>query len=471
MNEQIGLGAFGTFGEPFGYQQVFFFTTALHGTLDLNTNAIEIYPGSELYAVKREMADGVSSVCYCLYSYAKEPNSNRGGTFIGTCVVVNNGYLKGEAIYSLLKELHTDVVSNPKNIVDHTLQVQKAAQLVVTEPASFNRIKTTISSINAAKAVPIDTQSKFLIQAPADRDRINPVVAFFDTATIYFTHTDTLYFTADERIVAYATEKGIIPVVKWDTFQDYKKQIIQQHKEAAKKAEVIKKEERNQLASKNVKIPVKSTINKSAPSFGLLEPWTNVDGSMSKEAFYQMVQNHNNLLTEYLKLSQQQVATLPVAGTNSSHSSETRIKPRPLIKRKHLMLTIIVLFVLLIATSILLLIRPASNETVVTNTPIADSVAVQSTIVPPSLSPASNTELVKADVVKLVKDSIKGKKLAVIVDLLFIRNPRNIGEVYVGQKEAYAASLLHINENCFTKDSTESVCRCDTLNHIPAFKK
>ena len=48
MKDLIGFGVFGTFGEPYGFQQLFYFTNTFNQSLDLNTNAIELYPNIEL---------------------------------------------------------------------------------------------------------------------------------------------------------------------------------------------------------------------------------------------------------------------------------------------------------------------------------------------------------------------------------------------------------------------------------------
>jgi hypothetical protein len=463
MNHRVGLGAFGTFGEPFGYQQVFFLNAVFGSSLDLNANAIEVCPGAELYAVKREAANGTTAACCCLYTYAKEPASNRGGTFVGCCVVLNNSRLKGEAIYKLLRELHTDLVGNPKNLVDNTLQVQKAEQLVVTEPASFAAIAATATAISTTiNKVPVDERKKFLIQPPTAPFSDKHIANFFEDAVTYFTDTDTMYFTDDERITQYVAEKGLIPLADWQAFQNYKVR-QQEEKAAARKAEMAKKGEKPPPA-KNAAPPVKIPA--------LYDEWTEV--KPDKESFRRMTANHNALLKEYLELKQLR-QSLPLSnGTTSRQANSTRSSFR--IKKKYLLFTIIVLLALLLTTSGLLLFRtPAAVQETAVALPSSlveeSSVPEKQTGPVDSLSPMPNTELVKSDVGKLAKEKIKGKGLRQVVDAIFLKNPAGVAESYSWQKKEYAELLVQKNAACFRKDSGDYTCTCDTLLHIPAFKK
>jgi hypothetical protein len=463
MNHRVGLGVFGTFGEPFGYQQVFFLQATFSSSLDLNANAIVVYPGSELYAVKREVVNGAPAVCCCLYTYAKEAASNRGGTFIGSCVVLNNSHLKGEAIYNLLHELHTDLTNNPKNIVDDTIQVPKAEQLIVTEPASFAAIQTKITSVPPAAGghVPIDARRKFLIlPSVANQPSKHYVTTFFEDALTYFSDTDTLYFTTNQQIAGYVTEKGLISIADWEAFQQYKIQ-KQQEDEASRKLQVQRRQEKppqGKVQNLSVKIP------------DLYEVWA--EGKPDKDTFKKMVANHNQLLQEYLQVKENQKHTLLSSNSNKTHSPKKHSSFR--IKKKHLLFTIIVLFVLLVVTSCLLLFRTINPTgevaTAQTQIPVVDSLVSKETEVD-TLSPLPNIELSKSEIDRLVSEKIKNKSLRGVVDIVFRKNPLTVAEVYSWQKKEYASYLLLKNKECFAKDTTDYVCTCDTLLHLPAYKK
>ena len=84
---EIHLIAFGTFGNPHGFRQsvVLGNKSILEGvsTFDINTNAMMLFPDSSLYAIRGEIINGRKVVSYSKYSFAKERNSGRNGTFIG----------------------------------------------------------------------------------------------------------------------------------------------------------------------------------------------------------------------------------------------------------------------------------------------------------------------------------------------------------------------------------------------------
>ncbi|MGS0748630.1 hypothetical protein [Halpernia sp. GG3] len=85
MKDPIYLLAFGTFGNPNGFRQSPFiaedpqFFKSIK-TFDLNTNSIKLFPGNTLYAIRKEIVNGLKTVAYTIYTYAKEQDSDRGGT-------------------------------------------------------------------------------------------------------------------------------------------------------------------------------------------------------------------------------------------------------------------------------------------------------------------------------------------------------------------------------------------------------
>lgn len=232
MNSLIGLGVFGTFGQPFGFQQTFYLGADFKQSLDLDENVIEVYPGHELYSVKRELVDGVYTIAFCIYSYVKELYSDRIGTFIGTTIVLRDGYADAEYIYKLLRELHTDTLGNTQNIEDNTIKVQQAQNLVVREPEGFVAVRANVIPISKTPfySTHVDTIKKLLV-LPDDNDRNtmeNKVVAFFDEALKYYNDVDTLYFTFDDDVVGYASKKGFVLPVSWVDFMAYKNRRQQQ---------------------------------------------------------------------------------------------------------------------------------------------------------------------------------------------------------------------------------------------------
>ena len=149
MNNLLGLGVFGTFGQPYGFQQAFSFDVEFSKSLDLDNEEIALFPGTELYSVKREFVNGVYSIAFCLYAHAREMNANRNGTFIGSAIVLQQVYVDPNTIYKLLRELHDDIVNNAQNLSNNTIQVRQAVNLNVKEPAQFQTVKFNTKTIYA----------------------------------------------------------------------------------------------------------------------------------------------------------------------------------------------------------------------------------------------------------------------------------------------------------------------------------
>ena len=226
MIQKLGFGVFGTFGQPFGFQQTFYFDVNINQSLDLNGNAIEVYPNTELYMIKREICNDVSSICFSIYTYAKEPNSNRGGTFIGSCIVLQDCFIKPEYIINLLSEFHADIVNNEINIFDNIIRVQQVESLIVAEPMNYDKYNATKKSSKNTKYdfLYVDPSKKyFIIPNELETDKNKVLISFFEKALDEFGSFDTLYFSFDKSIIQYVLNKGLINTRKWEDFLSYKK--------------------------------------------------------------------------------------------------------------------------------------------------------------------------------------------------------------------------------------------------------
>ena len=222
MENLLGLGVFGTFGQPHGYQQAFNFDVEFSKSLDLDHEEISLFPGAELYSVKREFVNGVYSIAFCLYSYAREMNANRNGTFIGSTIVLQQVYVDPNTIYKLLRELHDDIINNAQNLSNNTIQVRQAVNLNVKEPAQFQTVKFNTKTIENTPyySTKVNPQKKFFIH-PGSVDNTPQVVRFFDEALKSYKDAETLYFSFSDKIFHYVNKKGAIKVIEWEDFTSY----------------------------------------------------------------------------------------------------------------------------------------------------------------------------------------------------------------------------------------------------------
>jgi hypothetical protein len=82
------------------------------------------------------------------------------------------------------------------------------------------------------------------------------------------------------------------------------------------------------------------------------------------------------------------------------------------------------------------------------------------------LYPIPNSQLSDNDL-NIVSKQIIGKTVSEVVDIIFLKNPREIGNYYGDyQRGTYAKKLVEMNPNCFR----ENKCIRDKLEIIPSFK-
>lgn len=229
MNSQIGLGIFGTFGEPHGFQQVFYYGAHFQGTLDLNDAAIEFYPGAELFSVRREIVDGVHSICISIYSYARELNTERFGTFIGSCMVLQDGFAEAEYIYKVLHSLHEDLITNEENIENGIIKVAQGTDVIIREPAELVAAQANIIPLNKTPFFSsfVDEGKKILVIPTPHSfgNKETEVMEFLDEALKHYSDTGTLYFSFDRNVYEFVRSAGVISTLEWDDFKGRKAQM------------------------------------------------------------------------------------------------------------------------------------------------------------------------------------------------------------------------------------------------------
>ena len=441
MKNLLGLGVFGTFGKPYGFQQYFYFDTIFNQTLDLNTNAIEIFPTTELFSIKREIYNGMNSICISKYSYANEINSNRGGTFIGSCILLNEAYTSSENIYLLLTELHHDVISSEKNIINSILQVKQATQLEVKEPVHFENVKTQLKFLKETDyyATTIIEAKKFLIVPTSSEDKPTQIKTFIENAIQYFNDVDTLYFTFDEKVVRYVNQKGLLKSINWQTFLDQTDKVIKERSEAKIGKGAF---ERNKQ-SKN--------INRSNGSF---TTWP-LKKQKWDENEVEIRVNEYNRLFEYCSELQNQKTNAPgqTSFRQPHFEGPSHSEPESIFKVNKFLLsvTLNILCILFMVIYFSFFNRPTeTKETMI-------------------LNPAPNSALNINDRRQVEKTGIKGKSGKDIIQTIFQQNPTDIKAHYSDQLNQYLAYLMSKNPDCFTKES--DYCKCDSLVFIPSFKE
>jgi len=229
MNNRVGLGVFGTFGEPYGFQQLFYHDVNFSGSLDLDDTAIEFYPGAKLLSVKRELVDGVYTICFCMYSYVRELNTERFGTFLGTCIVLQDGYAEADYIYQALRALHDYVMENTGNVENSILVAPEAKDVVLKEPEEFIALKANVIPISKTpffSSTVLAHKQHLITPNPLSEDSKDAqLVNFFEKALKEYTDTAALYFSFDRNVYDFVTKAAILDIIDWDEFIEHKSAI------------------------------------------------------------------------------------------------------------------------------------------------------------------------------------------------------------------------------------------------------
>lgn len=470
MSNLLGLGVFGTFGKPYGFQQYFYFDAVFNQTLDLNTNAIEIFPTTELYSVKREIFNGKYSICICKYTYANETNSNRGGTFIGSCILLNETYTSSDNIYSLLEELHNDLITSKKNILNLTLQVQQATQLEVKEPTHFETIKSQLKQLKGTDfcSKDINQSQKILIIPNVNGDKVAQIKTFIENSIEYFNDVDTLYFTFDENVIDYVNKKGLLKSINWKMFLDIKENLIKERTEKIRlengKRKILDKSKFN------------NNKNRTNDDF---TTWTYKKQKWQSNEVKNRVEEYNRLF-EYCLILQNHKTDQSIDQVQKHYNFERShvYKEDSLFESNKTLIFFIlnIVFIVFVLMYLLLFNKPEvryvkGSSSNIEQCEFENANVTEESTVKFILNPTPNSELNLNDRTLLAKIGFKNKNGRDLIKLIFSQNPTDIQSHFKGQEDLYLKELVYQNKECFKKEDDSVICISDELEHIPTYKK
>lgn len=213
MDKNIYLIAFGTFGTPNGFKQSFFEignenVAKSIKTFDLNTNAIKLFPKSTLYGMRKEVLNGMISIAYSKYTFAKEQNSDRGGTFIGSSILFTKDIADENITIQKLNEFHNTLVE--KNVENDILTVNHSNRFSVAKPREFDHMQ-----FNMKKVEELDnfgsSNKNLVVYCETRPDKLLKV---FRSGIALLNNYDSIYFTSNEEIASYVHQKAIFELAK-----------------------------------------------------------------------------------------------------------------------------------------------------------------------------------------------------------------------------------------------------------------
>lgn len=476
MKDTIDVGAIGTFGLPNGCTQSAFYSGKFLGnkSLDLNANEIKVFPNTVLFAVKREIVNNEPSLVFTKYTFAKEKNSNRGGTFIGSCICFYNSYASANQIYSLLNELHLSLTENENNILNSVLQVSHSKDLKVKLPKDFEKLQQNLKPFEPVDSFGrnINPHKNFIVYS--DDNGADKIVAFFENCIAYFQDNETVYFTNDREIAEFVREKNLLKIESYSEFkkeidaiqlqreEDIKRQEILRIEEL-RRLEFLKKEEERKIQEQKSSDEQKRSESEQEKRFVSKRSIPNQQ-KIKYDDHKNLIIDYNRLLDLYTGLTQRNAAaSLYSDKQKTSHSSKSKGSK----SRKILFYIVIpfVCFLLLISNVYFLFFQEPKIEfkekNIITEKPIVKK---------DSLNPLPNNELSQPEKKALFKNSIKDKKISELVQIIFKNNPTEIATIYGFQKHSYQENLYELNKTYF-KIEKDTICINDTIDKIPSFKR
>jgi hypothetical protein len=526
MSSGINLIAFGTFGNPHGFKQTFFVGSKDLAksvrTFDLNSNALKLFANSKVFAIRKEYANGFNSIAYSIYTYAREQNSDRSGTFIGSSILYTNKIAKEYITLSQLNEFHNQLVS--KNVFNDTISVNHSDKFSVVKPKDFDKIEFHLRDIeNLDFSQNID---KFLVVFCNTNE--NYLNQFFEKSINLLNNYGTIYFTDSREVAEFVKQKGIFKLIqnvgdkrdfereinnlneerkrkreqsileferevqriiedKNQTIQEYKNQIDQSeriHDENERKL-IESKEEIKKIGQfyDDFLIKTKNLVAQLKQNIEKLEGIKQIHNS-NKILFNNGISDLKkpNYTTSIIKPKPKaNLLTVDERQEFEHRSGQRRRDEREDVEdkvrkiNKYKVATLLLVFLLIISWVYFLVFNSNSeNETTQSQAQFERHPQVENRdeiLKIEDLNPKSNSILNKNDYKTVAKELKPNMKLDEVVKVIFRKNPSEIGNFYAGQELIYSKHLLELNKQCFIEKEGIFYFYKDTLTFIPSYKK
>lgn len=519
MSNDINLIAFGTFGSPNGFRQTFFTGNITLGksvkTFDLQTNAIKLFPDNrKVYSIRKEYVNGYNAVAYAVYTFAKEQNSERGGTFIGSGILYTNGVEDENITISNLNEFHKNLID--RNVQNNVITVNHSDKLTVNKPKDFDKTAFHLKEVENLNFTQ-SSDKNLVVYSDVKPEKLQQLFKkSVDLLNVY----DTIYFTDSEEVAKFVNEKGIFKLVQnvgnkteleqeiqklaeerkrkiqesLDEFFREKQRLEDSRKKTYEefKSQIEKNKEKHRENDQKIKESEKdlNKINDFYNSFSRkIDELSNQlkSGSKKLDDVKQIYNDNKRVFRESIgnlktpnfinSVSQPRPATDIRETVQTKHTWGNQYDYRS--QKKEYKLDIfkaatLALLLIWIGTMVYFLFFNKKEEEVNISEkqqqedqvqPVQKATSIQ------WLDPFPNDELNENDY-RLVAKKIKyNTKAEEIVKVIFENNPTDIQSSYSAQNELYTKQLIELNKDCFEEKNGVFYFVKDTLRHIPSYKK
>jgi hypothetical protein len=522
MNSSINLIAFGTFGNPNGFKQTFF-----QGigdlprnvkTFDLNTNAIKLFPEASIYAIRKEQVVGHNIIAYSAYSYAKEQNSERSGTFIGCSVLYTDKIAEENITIRLLNQLLESLVAN--NLKHDVIQVNHSDKFILNKPHDLEKTEYHLRNIDEVSFAQFSNQTLVVYCDTTHHAFQSLLKKCTDLLNVY----DTIYFTRSYEVAQFVGQKGIFNLVQEDGLEQelqhlenvkrrkfeeslshFERELKQLEDDKLKVIEALKTQiedcekvhEENQSTLAKSKNDLQTVRELYAGFTSTTKDFANQLRSGKKpEEVKEAYRENKRIFIEavnqlkkpsYIRRIQKvkPQSQLQVELRNSVYefreqdlSSHKTSQTTRDFKLDYFKVATLGLTFLLIGTWVYILFFNSGRspqpvqEQPQTVAPSHDSSTLEKKPTQSNmLNPEPNSELNENDyriVAKQLKHDVKAQD---VLATIFKNNPTDIEKYYAGQEEPYLKRLVQLNGTCFQQSHGTYYFSKDTIRHIPAYKK
>ncbi len=521
MSNNYFISAFGTFGNPNGFKQSYLFidnslanVARVIKTFDLNTNAVKLFPQSKVYAIRKEFAGRNNTIAYSIYTYAKEQNSDRSGTFIGSSILFVDKIAEENITINCLNEFHNDLKN--KNVQNDVIIVTHSDKFSVSKPKDFDKINPHLKEIDDLNFV--QTTNKNLVVFCRTND--NVLQSFFKKSVDLLNVYDTIYFTDSKEVAEFVRQKGIFTTVDENSFEKEIQKLAEERKRKNQEAldEFYREKQKLEEARKHTYENFKSQIEKNNEQHRQNEQKIREsEKDLNKiNDFYNSFSRKIDELSNQLKSGSKKLDDVKqiynankrifresIGNLKTPNYTNTISQPRAItniretsqpLQTGHLYndnderhhrnrrnkeinifkVATLILLLLWISTIVYFFIfKKPEKETVYEDKSQQEQILIEQPTNEniQELNPKPNAELNENDY-KIVAKNIKyNTKIDEVIEIIFKHNPTDIKSSYDEQREIYSKQLIEANKNCFEDKTGVFYFVKDTLRHIPSYKK
>ncbi len=521
MSSNINLIAFGTFGNPNGFTQTFFAGNSNLAksirTFDINTSALNLFPNSKVYSIRKELANGCNAIAYSIYTYAREQNSTRGGTFIGSSILLIDKIAEENIIINCLNEFHSNLKN--KNVQNDVIKVTHSNDFSVSRPKDFDKINARLREIGNPDFART-TNRQLVVYCETNPNQLQLI---FKKAVDLLDVYDTIYFTENSEVAEFVHQKRIFQLVRKDGFEAEIQKLEEERQrkiqtaldEFARERERLEEdrkraieEYKNQIEqNERLHLENERRIKESKNELNCIgqnyEAFSkNIEESISRlkkgeklESIRQLYNENKRIFIDsiYNQKKAEFLRTIPKYGIKTelkvekpihsgqkqyesdSHSYDHSQPKRKAYKINIFKVATIVLSLMWIGTLIYFLFFHTSEDSIKNQLQELPQQQVQieitdSKAIIPELNPVPNVELNENDYRNVAKNLNYNIKIDEVVKIIFDKNPTDIKGTYTGQEENYGKHIIDLNKDCFEEREEVYFFVKDTLRHIPSYK-